>query len=245
AYAADIRSRIDLGKAAKSEDVRPGTPPHGGTETTHYSVVDAQGNAVSVTYTINALFGAKVIAGDTGFFLNDEMDDFTIKPGVANLFGLVQGKTNAIAPGKRPLSSMSPTIVTKDGKTFMVLGSPGGSRIITIVVQVILNVIEHGMTIQEAVNAPRMHHQWLPDQMAVEPFALSPDTREKLEAMGHKVVEQSEWGAAEAILIGPAKVATDATASSGNDAMAKRKPVPGLLYGGHDDRRPSGGVAGH
>jgi gamma-glutamyltranspeptidase / glutathione hydrolase len=245
AYAADIRSRIDLGKAAKSEEVRPGTPPHGGTETTHYSVVDAQGNAVSVTYTINALFGAKVIAGDTGFFLNDEMDDFTIKPGVANLFGLVQGKTNAIAPGKRPLSSMSPTIVTKDGKTFMVLGSPGGSRIITIVVQVILNVIEHGMTIQEAVNAPRMHHQWLPDQMAVEPFALSPDTREKLEAMGHKVVEQSEWGAAEAILIGPAKVATDATASSGNDAMAKRKPVPGLLYGGHDDRRPSGGVAGH
>jgi gamma-glutamyltranspeptidase/glutathione hydrolase len=173
------------------------------------------------------------------------MDDFTIKPGVANLFGLVQGKTNAIAPGKRPLSSMSPTIVTRDGKTFMVLGSPGGSRIITIVVQVILNVIEHGMTIQEAVNAPRMHHQWLPDQIAVEPFALSPDTRAKLEAMGHKVVEQSEWGAAEAILIGPAEAAADATASSGNDAMAKRKPVPGLLYGGHDDRRPSGGVAGH
>jgi gamma-glutamyltranspeptidase/glutathione hydrolase len=244
-YAARIRARIDLTKAAKSEDVRPGTEPHGGTETTHYSVVDAQGNAVAVTYTINALFGAKVIAGDTGFFLNDEMDDFTIKPGVANLFGLVQGKTNAIAPGKRPLSSMSPTIVTRDGKTFMVLGSPGGSRIITIVVQVILNVIEHGMTIQEAVNAPRMHHQWLPDQMAVEPFALSPDTRAKLEAMGHKVVEQSEWGAAEAILIGPAEVATDATASSGNDAMAKRRPIPGLLYGGHDDRRPSGGVAGH
>lgn len=244
-YAAAIRATIDPNRATKSEDVQPGTPPHGGTETTHYSIVDGKGNAVAVTYTINALFGAKVIAGDTGFFLNDEMDDFTIKPGVANLFGLIQGKTNAIAPGKRPLSSMSPTIVTQDGKVFMVLGSPGGSRIITIVVQVILDVIEHGMTIQEAVNAPRLHHQWLPDQIAVEPFGMSPDTKAKLEAMGHKVVEQSEWGAAEAILIGPPDAAADTTQSSGNDAMATRRPVPGLLYGGHDDRRPSGGVAGY
>ncbi len=125
-YAADIRAKIDPAKATRSEDVKPGTAPHEGTETTHYSIVDPKGNAVSVTYTINALFGAKVIAGGTGFFLNDEMDDFTTKPGVANLFGLVQGKTNIIAPGKRPLSSMSPTIVTKEGKTFMVLGSPSG-----------------------------------------------------------------------------------------------------------------------
>src|SRR5205085_12176492 len=111
-----------------------GTAPHEGDQTTHYSIVDKAGNAVAVTTTLNALFGAKVIAGDTGFFLNDEMDDFTTKPGAANLFGLVQGKNNAIAPGKRPLSSMSPTIVTKDGKVAMVLGSPGGSRIITIAV---------------------------------------------------------------------------------------------------------------
>jgi gamma-glutamyltranspeptidase/glutathione hydrolase len=242
AHAAEIRAAMDMTKAAKSSDVQPGTPPHGGTQTTHYSIIDAAGNAVAVTYTINALFGAKVIAGGTGFFLNGEMDDFTIKPGTPNLFGLVQGSANAIAPGKRPLSSMSPTIVTRDGKPFIVMGSPGGSRIITILVQVLLNVIEHGMTIQEAVNAPRIHHQWLPDQITVEPFALSPDTRALLEAMGHKIVVQSEWGAAEAILIG-LDAAAASPADSGNDAMARRKPVPGLRYGGHDDRRPSGGVA--
>ncbi|MFN4143502.1 gamma-glutamyltransferase [Aestuariivirga sp.] len=244
-YAAKIRAAIDLGKAARSADIQPGTPPHGGTETTHFSVVDAKGNAVAVTYTVNALFGAKVIAGDTGFFLNDEMDDFTIKPGTPNLFGLVQGKPNAIAPGKRPLSSMSPTIVLRGGKPFMVLGSPGGSRIISIVVQVLLNVIDHGMTIQEAVNAPRIHHQWLPDQITTEPFALSPDTRALLEAMGHRIAVQTEWGAAEAILIGPEKDAAAAPADSGNDAMAQRATVPGLRYGGRDDRRPSGGVAGY
>ncbi len=242
-YAALIRGQINPEKASASQDVQPGTPPHEGTETTHYSIVDSKGNAVSVTYTINALFGAKVIAGDTGFFLNDEMDDFTVKPGVPNLFGLVQGKTNAIAPGKRPLSSMSPTIVTRDGKVFMVLGSPGGSRIITIAVQVFLNVVEHGMTIQEAVNAPRIHHQWLPDQISVEPFALSSDTKKNLEAMGYKIVEQSPWGAAEAILIGPAAV--EGAESSGNDAMAKGTLIPGLLYGGHDDRRPAGSVSGY
>lgn len=244
-HADAIRAAIDLTKATPSADVQPGKPPHEGTQTTHYSIVDAAGNAVAVTYTINALFGAKVIAGDTGFFLNDEMDDFTIKPGTPNLFGLVQGKANAIAPGKRPLSSMSPTIVTKDGKPFLVVGSPGGSRIISIVVQVLLNVIDHRMTIQEAVNAPRIHHQWLPDQITVEPFALSPDTKALLEAMGHKIVVQSEWGAAETILIGPEQDKTAAAADSGNDAAARRKPVPGLRYGGHDDRRPSGGVSGY
>ena len=244
-YAAEIRTRINPDKASTSEEVQPGVPPHEGTQTTHFSVVDAKGNAIGITYTINAYFGAKVIAGDTGFFLNDEMDDFTIKPGVANMFGLVQGKANAIAPGKRPLSSMSPTIVKKDGKVFMVLGSPGGSRIITIVTQAILNVIDHGMTIQEAVNAPRIHHQWLPDVVAVEPFALSPDTSKKLEEMGYALKVQSEWGAAEAILIGPAETAADETQSSGNDAMATRKPVPGLLYGGHDARRPAGGVSAY
>jgi gamma-glutamyltranspeptidase/glutathione hydrolase len=244
-YAAEIRSLIKPDKASTSEEVQPGSPPHEGTQTTHFSVVDRSGNAVAVTYTINAYFGAKVMAAGTGFFLNDEMDDFTIKPGAANMFGLVQGKANAIAPGKRPLSSMSPTIVKKDGKTFMVLGSPGGSRIITIVAEAIMNVIDHGMTIQEAVNAPRLHHQWMPDSVSVEPFALSPDTQKLLEAMGYTIKVQSEWGAAEAILIGPAADAGGSTESSGNDAMAKRKPVPGLLYGGHDARRPAGGVSAY
>ncbi len=243
-YASDIRSKIDPNKASTSKDVQPGIAPHEKTETTHYSIVDSKGDAVAVTYTINGLFGAKVIAGDTGFFLNDEMDDFTTKPGTANLFGLVQGKTNVIAPGKRPLSSMSPTIVTKNGKTFMVLGSPGGSRIISIVVEAIMNVVDYGMQVQEAVNAPRIHHQWLPDEVAVEPFALSPDTAKLLTDMGYTIKTQSPWGAAEAILIGqPADPA--APASSGNDAMAANKPAPGKLYGAHDDRRPAGAAAGY
>jgi gamma-glutamyltranspeptidase / glutathione hydrolase len=244
AYAEDIRTQINQARATVSKDVQPGTAPHEGTETTHYSVVDPAGNAVSVTYTINGFFGARVIAGDTGFLLNDEMDDFTIKPGVPNLFGLVQGKTNVIAPGKRPLSSMSPTVVTKDGKTIMVLGSPGGSRIITIVVNTLINVVDYGMNIQEAVDAPRIHHQWLPDQITVEPFALSPDTVRILNNMGHKVVEQIPWGAAEAIYIAPKQVNANTPASSGNDAAASGKPVPGRLYGANDDRRPSGSAAG-
>ena len=245
-YAAKIRARIDPAKAANSQDVRPGVEPHGGTQTTHYSVVDKAGNAVAVTYTINALFGAKVAAPGTGFLLNDEMDDFTVKPGVPNLFGLVQGATNAIAPGKRPLSSMSPTIVTKDGQTYLVLGSPGGSRIITITLETILNVIDYGMNIQEAVDAPRFHHQWLPDQTFVEPFAISPDTRAALLAMGHKLVQQTPWGAAEAIML----PLTDASAapkpaSSGNDAQVGGLEKRGMLYGANDNRRPSGSAVGY
>jgi gamma-glutamyltranspeptidase/glutathione hydrolase len=244
-YAEAIRSQIDQNKATPSKAVQPGTPPHEGTETTHYSIVDGQGNAVSVTYTINALFGAKVIAGNTGFFLNDEMDDFTTKPGVPNLFGLVQGKTNEIAPGKRPLSSMSPTLVKKDGKVVMVLGSPGGSRIITIVLEAISNVVDFGMNMQEAVDAPRLHHQWLPDVIAAEPFALSPDTVKLLRDMGHTVVEQSPWGAAEAILIVPKAGGGEAPkASSGNDAQAITAASPGQLFGAHDDRRPAGSAKG-
>jgi gamma-glutamyltranspeptidase/glutathione hydrolase len=244
-HSARIRAKIDPAKASSSKDVQPGIAPHEGTETTHYSIVDKAGNAVAVTYTINALFGAKVIAGSTGFFLNDEMDDFTTKLGAANLFGLVQGKKNAIAPGKRPLSSMSPTIITKNGRTFMVLGSPGGSRIISIAVGVILNVVEYGMNIQEAVNAPRIHHQWLPDEIFVEPFAISRDTRDILIRMGHKVTEQSPWGAAEAILIGPEKDPNGEAASSGNDAMAGGGAEPGMIYGANDDRRPSGAAVGY
>ncbi|MDE2382978.1 MAG: gamma-glutamyltransferase [Alphaproteobacteria bacterium] len=242
-HAAAIRAKIDPAKATPSKEVQPGVAPHEGDQTTHYSIVDEKGDAVSVTYTINALFGAKVMAGDTGFFLNDEMDDFTTKPGVPNLFGLVQGTTNVIAPGKRPLSSMSPTIVTKAGKPFMVLGSPGGSRIITITLETFMNVVDYGMNMQEAVDAPRIHHQWLPDEVAVEPFALSPDTAKLLTDMGYTLKTQSPWGAAEVILVGPP--ADAAAASSGNDAMAASKPVPGRLYGAHDDRRPAGAAAGY
>ncbi len=243
-YAAAIRAKIDPAKATASKDVQPGTPPHEGTQTTHYSIVDSKGDAVSITYTINALFGARVMAGDTGFFLNDEMDDFTTKPGVPNLFGLVQGTTNIIAPGKRPLSSMSPTIVLKDNKPFMVVGSPGGSRIITITLEAISNVIDYGMQMEEAVDQPRIHHQWLPDEVDVEPFALSPDTAKILTDMGYTIKTQSPWGAAEAILVGQPPDAS-APASSGNDAMAASRPVPGKLYGAHDDRRPAGAAAGY
>ncbi|RVD63954.1 gamma-glutamyltransferase, partial [Mesorhizobium sp. M4A.F.Ca.ET.029.04.2.1] len=139
-------------------------------------IIDKDGNAVAVTYTLNGSFGAGVVADGTGILLNNEMDDFTQKPGVPNLYGLVQGEANAIEPKKTPLSSMSPTVVTKDGKPFMVIGSPGGSRIITITLEAIVNVIDHGMNIQEAIDAPRIHHQWLPDTVYVEPFGLSPDT---------------------------------------------------------------------
>ena len=153
AYAATIRAAIDPLHATPPADV-PGNEPHEGSNTTHYSIVDAMGNAVSVTYTLNDWFGAKVTAAGTGILLNDEMDDFTVKLGQPNLYGLVQGRANAIAPGKRPLSSMSPTIVTRDGKPVMVVGTPGGSRIITAVVHTIVNVVDYGMNVQEAVDAP-------------------------------------------------------------------------------------------
>jgi gamma-glutamyltranspeptidase/glutathione hydrolase len=213
-------------------------------ETTHYSVVDQKGTAVAVTYTINGLFGAAVVAPGTGFLLNDEMDDFAIAPGVPNLFGLVQGEANAIRPGKRPLSSMTPTILETDGRLAMVVGSPGGSRIITIVLETILDLVDHGMRPQEAVDAPRIHHQWLPDEIVFEPFALSPDTIAILKGMGYRLTEQSPWGAAEAIVVGPAAESAGA-ASSGNDSAASGRLLPGRLYGASDDRRPAGAAVGH
>jgi gamma-glutamyltranspeptidase/glutathione hydrolase len=244
-YAAAIRARIDPAKATPSADVRPGAEPHEKAETTHYSDVDQAGNAVSVTYTINGLFGATVIAPGTGFFLNDEMDDFTVKPGVPNLFGLVQGKANAIAPGKRPLSSMAPTLVLKDGRVFLVLGSPGGSRIITITLETAMNVIDYGMAPQEAVDAPRLHHQWLPDEVFTEPFGLSPDTVRLLQDMGYRVTEQTPWGAAELIAIGPPTAEARLPASSGNDSARGGGMRPSLLYGANDDRRPAGAAVGY
>lgn len=244
-YAEEIRKKIVADKATPSENVQPGMEPHEKPETTHYSIVDHQGNAVSTTYTVNGRFGAVVIAPGTGFFLNDEMDDFTVKVGEKNLYGLVQGTANSIAPGKRPLSSMSPTLVTKDNKIFMVLGSPGGSRIITITLQTALNVIDHGMAPQEAVDAPRIHHQWLPDEVYYEQRGVSTDTLKILSGMGYKMVEQTPWGAAELILVGLPGAAGVSPANSGNDSAVSGKVREGYLYGANDVRRPAGSAVGY
>jgi gamma-glutamyltranspeptidase/glutathione hydrolase len=203
AYAEEIRSRIDPYRAGVSQALQTG----GGEskETTHYSIIDKEGNAVAVTYTLNGSFGIGKVAEGTGILLNNEMDDFTIKPGVPNLYGLVQGEANAIEPRKSPLSSMSPTIVSKNGKPFMVIGSPGGSRIITITLEAIMNVIDHGMNLQEAIDAPRIHHQWLPDKVYMEPYALSPDTLRLLAGMGYDIgidPDWTIWGEAAGILVG-------------------------------------------
>lgn len=223
-HAAKLRASIDPDKATPSSEIKGSLGPAEGTNTTHYSVVDAHGNAVAVTYTINYLFGVGRIAGDTGFFLNNEMDDFTSKPGVPNSFGLVQGRINQIEPGKRPLSSMSPTIVLRDGKLYMVTGSPGGSTIISTTLESFLNVAAFGMNMQQAVNAPRLHHQWLPDVVLVEQGFLAPKVQTRLEAMGYHFKTLKSWGAAEAILV---------------------NPKTGLLEGANDRRRPAGLAAGY
>jgi gamma-glutamyltranspeptidase/glutathione hydrolase len=232
AYAAQIRAAIDPNKASVSKDLKPGVAPHEGTNTTHYSIADRWGNAVAVTYTLNDWFGAKVTAAGTGVLLNNEMDDFTAKIGVPNLYGLVQGEANAIAPGKRPLSSMSPTIVSQNGKPVMVLGTPGGSRIITAVLLTLLNTIDYGMSLQEAVDAPRFHQQWLPDLTSVENFALSPDTRQLLEVKGHK--------------LGPAQPANHVTAVMIGAPSLGNKPVSNSrFYGANDPRRNTGLALGY
>ncbi|MEX9869435.1 gamma-glutamyltransferase [Providencia huaxiensis] len=244
AYAEELRKEIKPNQATPSTQVQPGMGPHEKPETTHYSVVDEKGNAVSTTYTINGRFGSVVIPPGTGFFLNDEMDDFTTKVGEKNLYGLVQGERNSIAPGKRPLSSMSPTIVTKDGKVFLVLGSPGGSRIISITLQTALNIIDHGMPPQEAVNAPRIHHQWLPDEVYYEQRGISKDTLALLDKMGYKMVEQTPWGAAELIMVAIPEGAGVSAKSSGNDSAVSGKVREGFIYGSNDVRRPAGSAVG-
>lgn len=170
-------------------------------QTTHYSVVDENGMAVSVTYTLNGSFGSGVTAKGTGVLMNNEMDDFTAKPGSPNQFGLLQSERNAIEPGKRPLSAMSPTIVSKDGKLFLVVGSPGGPKIISTVLQTILNVLDFGMDLQQAVDFPRFHHQWMPDELWIESWGFSPDTLELLESMGHKLNQGGETGRVMAIQV--------------------------------------------
>ncbi len=214
-YGAAWRESIDPEHASSSKDLHrpevfsqleqysqshPMQPVHEPEHTTHYSVVDEAGNAVAVTTTLNDSFGSRVTAEGLGFLLNDEMDDFASKPGAPNMFGLVQGPANAVGPGKRPLSSMTPAMVLKDGRLVMVLGSPGGSRIISTVANILMGVIDYGLDIQQAVNAPRFHHQWLPDETVIEP-GFSPDTIGLLEHMGHKIEQQSYWSDGECIAI--------------------------------------------
>ena len=203
AYARTLAQQIDVSKARPSSEVKPGKlAPYESNQTTHFSVVDKAGNAVAVTYTLNTYFGSGIVAGNSGILMNNEMDDFSAKPGTPNVYGLVGGEANAIQPAKRPLSSMSPTIVAKEGKTWLVTGSPGGSRIITTVLQMVVNSIDFGMNVAEATNAPRFHHQWLPDQLRVEK-GFSPDTLRLLEAKGQHVKVLPAMGSTQSIMIGP------------------------------------------
>jgi gamma-glutamyltranspeptidase/glutathione hydrolase len=222
-HAAAIRAAIDPARATPSAALGAGAPPHEPAETTHYSVADGDGNAVAVTYTLNGNFGAGVVAPGTGFFLNNEMDDFTAKPGAPNMFGLVQGAANAIAPGKRPLSSMTPAIVEKDGRPVLVLGSPGGPRITTAVLETLTGIVDFGLSPADAVAAPRFHHQWLPDTLYYERGGFPPATLAALAERGYKLAEQSPWGAVELIAIGPGH----------------------RLTGVNDPRRPAGAAAGN
>jgi gamma-glutamyltranspeptidase/glutathione hydrolase len=203
-YAAQLRNTISLNRASSSEQVKAGKPlGYESEETTHFTVVDAEGNAVSNTYTLNNSFGSAVVAKGTGLIMNDEMDDFAAKPGTPNLYGLIQGERNSVAPHKRPLSAMTPTFVLrKDGSLWFTVGSPGGPTIINTVLDVITDVIDYNMNIQQAIDAPRIHHQWLPDELVFEPYGLSGDTQEALRARGHKLVDKPRYlGDCEGIMI--------------------------------------------
>jgi gamma-glutamyltranspeptidase/glutathione hydrolase len=201
-YAARLRAGIDPARARPAAEIRPGSAAHEGENTTHYSIVDRFGNAVANTYTLNFSYGLGLVAEGTGILLNNELDDFAAKPGAPNAYGLVGGDANAPGPGKRPLSSMSPTIVLENGKPFLITGSPGGSRIITTVLQVISNVIDRNMTIAEAVAEPRLHHQWSPDEVLVE-RGFSSEVARALAARGHRLVERSPGTSANSILVTP------------------------------------------
>ncbi|MEM1046230.1 MAG: gamma-glutamyltransferase [Pseudomonadota bacterium] len=221
-YAESLRAEISPNRASVSAQIRPGDPaPYESNETTHFSVVDKDGNAVSNTYTLNFSYGVRRIATGTGILLNNELDDFSAKPGTANAYGLIGGDANAVAPGKRPLSSMSPTLVFKDGAFVLATGSPGGSRIITTVLQVLMNVIDHGMNIAEATNAVRIHHQWLPDEIRVE-ADLGNDTVRLLEQRGHVVSRKRVMGSTQSV-----------------------QAVGDRLHGAADPRRPGALAAGH
>ncbi|SDN80316.1 gamma-glutamyltransferase [Afipia sp. GAS231] len=231
-YATKIRNTIKPDKAGISADIRQGVAPHEGSNTTHFSIIDDAGNAVSMTVTLNDEFGAKVVASGTGVLMNDEMDDFTPNPGAANGYGSVQGQANAIVPGKTPRSSMTPSILTRDGKPVLILGTPGGSRIITTVLQTILNVVDFQMDIQEAVDAPRIHNQWLPEVTHTEPYALSPDTGKALESMGHRFENSEPTNHVAAILVGAPKL--------GGKPVGRNR-----LFGANDPRDGTGQALGY
>ncbi len=221
-YADRLAATISPDRARPASEIKPGRPqPYESDQTTHYSVVDAAGNAVAVTYTLNTNFGSGIVAKGTGILLNNEMDDFAAKPGVANAYGLVGGDANAVAPGKRPLSSMTPTIVLRDGKPVIVTGSPGGPRIITTVLETIVNMVDFGMNPLEAAAAPRFHHQWTPDELRVEK-GLSRDTLDLLEAKGHPIAVKPAMGRTQTIQV-----------------------RDGMLYGASDPRNPDGRTLGY
>src|SRR5215510_10762126 len=201
-YADKLAATIDLERASTSQEVRSGDPlPYESEETTHFTVVDKDGNVATNTYTINDSFGNKITVEGAGFLLNNEMDDFAPKPGSPNAYGLIQGESNAVAARKRPLSSMTPTIVLKDGKFLFAVGSPGGPTIINTVMQVIVNIVDHRMNIQQAIDWPRVHHQWMPDQIVYEPYGLVPDVMNRLKSMGHQFGNPRNIGDAEGVMI--------------------------------------------
>ncbi|RKJ96218.1 gamma-glutamyltransferase [Alicycliphilus denitrificans] len=221
-YADQLAAGINPTQARTAKDIKPGRPqPYESDQTTHFSVVDKAGNAVAVTYTLNTNFGSGIVAKGTGILLNNEMDDFSAKPGVANAYGLVGGDANAVAAGKRPLSSMTPTIVLKDGKPWLVTGSPGGARIITTVLQQVVNAIDFGMNPAEAAATPRFHHQWTPDELRIEK-GFSNDTLALLRQWGHNVALKPSMGRTQTIQI-----------------------RDGMLYGASDPRNPDGQTLGY
>jgi gamma-glutamyltranspeptidase/glutathione hydrolase len=231
-YADALRRGIDPDKATPSLSLpSPGFAIEGST-TTHVSVVDEAGNAVSLTYTLNDWFGARVVAAGTGILLNNEMDDFSAKPGSPNMYGLVEGEKNAIAPGKRPLSSMAPTIVTRDGGLLLVIGTPGGSHIPTAILQAMVNLIDYRMSITEAIDAPRIHAQWIPDTLYYEDHGLSADTLAVLAAKGHRLEAMESWNHVAAILVGA-------------PAIGRKPRGRYRLYGAIDPRLSVGSIAGY
>ncbi len=218
-YAHQLAAGIDMDNARKSSDVRPGVPalPES-PDTTHFSVMDRSGNMIASTYTLNFSYGSGNTVAGAGFLLNNEMDDFAAKPGVPNAFGLLGGEANAVQPAKRPLSSMTPTLVFKEGKPFLATGSPGGSRIITAVLQLLVNVIDHGMNIADATHMPRIHHQWLPDKLQYE-RQINPDSLRILAGRGHNLARSNALGALETLMY-----------------------ANGVFYGCSDPRRPESGA---
>ncbi|OJU89360.1 MAG: gamma-glutamyltransferase, partial [Burkholderiales bacterium 66-5] len=221
-YADQLAATINPDKARPASDIQPGKPqPYESDQTTHFSVVDAAGNAVAVTYTLNTNFGSGIVAGGTGILLNNEMDDFAAKPGVANAYGLVGGDANAVAAGKRPLSSMTPTLVLKDGRVALVTGSPGGPRIITTVLETVVDMIDFGMNPAEAAATPRFHHQWMPDELRLEK-GFSRDTLDLLAAKGHPIAVKPAMGRTQTIQV-----------------------RGGLLLGASDPRNPDGRTFGY